>query len=284
MLQGYLDGRVGWGTHVGPVALGGLTRQQAVSRLQQRLAQGNLLSAQFQTPHGVRVMALDQLGLSVDVPATVEAAERAGRTAALAGVSLWVVPGGRVAPVVRVDTARFESGLEALRGAVDVPARDARLALRGRRVVVEPSRAGSGIDAVALERAVLASLADWRPYVGPVPVSPVAPQIDTATAQQRAAQARVYFERPLTLRYRGRSIVLTPERMASMLTVNMGSDAGECPLTFDDATARHVLHRLFAFVERACSRRDGEDQRRSGDGDAQSQRHRARHAASARRS
>ena len=42
-----------------------------------------------------------------------------------------------------------------------------------------------------------------------------------------------------------------PERMASMLTVNMGGDAGERPLTFDDATARHVLHKLFAFVERA---------------------------------
>ena len=77
----------------------------------------------------------------------------------------------------------------------------------------------------------------------------MAPHTDTATARQRAAQARVYFERPLTLRYRGRSIVLTPERMAAMLTVNMGSDAGELPLTFDNATARRVLHRLFAFVE-----------------------------------
>jgi vancomycin resistance protein YoaR len=80
-------------------------------------------------------------------------------------------------------------------------------------------------------------------------VLPVAPHIDTATAQQRAAQARVYFERPLTMRYRGRSIVLTPERMASMLSVSMGSDAGEPPLTFDNATARGALHRLFAFVE-----------------------------------
>ena len=250
VLQGYLDGRIGWGARVGPVALGGLTRQQAVSRLQERLAQSSLLSAQFQTPRGVRVMALDQLGLSVDVAATVKAAERAGRTAPVGGLSLWVMPGARVAPVVHVDTGAFESGLEALRGAVDVPARDARLALRGRRVVVKPGRQGSGIDAVALERAVLASLADWRPYAGPVPVSPVAPHIDTATAQQRAAQARVYFERPLTLSYRGRSIVLTPQRMASMLTVNMGDDAGELPLTFDNATGRRVLHGLFAFVEK----------------------------------
>ena len=167
--QGYLDDRVGYGVRVGPVALGGLTRQQAVSRLQERLAQSSLLAAQFQTPRGARSMALEQLGLSVDVPATVNAAERAGRTAPVGGLSLWVMPGGQVAPVVRVDTTAFESGLEALRAAVDVPARDARLGLRGRRVVVTPGREGSGIDAVALERAVLASLARWRPYVGPSP-------------------------------------------------------------------------------------------------------------------
>ena len=162
-----------------------------MNRLQQCLAQGNLLSAYFQTPHGVRVMALDQLGLSVDVPATAKAAERAGRTAALAGVSLWVVPGGRVAPVARVDTARFQSGLEALRGAVDMPARDARLTLRGRRVVVEPSHAGNGIDAIALERAALASLADWQPYVRPVPASPVARNRHGYRPAARCASSRV---------------------------------------------------------------------------------------------
>ena len=102
VLQGYLDGRVGWGTHVGPVPLGGLTRrsaeQAAGAPRTERPAQRPV-----QTPHGVRAMALDQLGLSVDVPATVEAAEKAGRTAAVGGLSLWVAPGGRVAPVVRVD-------------------------------------------------------------------------------------------------------------------------------------------------------------------------------------
>ena len=189
VLQGYLDGRVGWGTRVGPVALGGLTRRQAVSRLQERLAQSSLLSAQFQTPRGVRAMALDQLGLSVDVPATVEAAERAGRTATVAGVSLWVVPGGRVAPVVRVDTAKFERGLEALRAAWTCLLATLVSPCAAGAWWSCPAATGSGIDAVALERAVLASLADWRPYIGPVPVSPVAPQIDTATAQQRAAQA-----------------------------------------------------------------------------------------------
>ena len=43
--------------------------------------------------------------------------------------------------------------------------------------------------------------------------------------------------------------------MASMLTVNMGDDAGEYPLTFDNATARRVLHRLFAFVEKPLATR-----------------------------
>ena len=249
VLQGYLEGRVGWDVRVGSVALGGLTRQQAVNRLQQGLAQSSLLSAQFQTPRGARTMGLDQLGLSIDVAATVKAAENAGRTAPIGGLSLWVMPGAQVAPVVRVDTAKFQSGLEALSAAVAVPARDARLGLRGRRVVVTPSREGSDIDTVALERAVLASLARWQPYLGPVPMSVVAPHIDTATAQQRAAQARVYFERPLTLRYRSRSIVLSAEQMAAMLTVNAGNDAGEPPLTFDNTTARRMLHKLFAFVE-----------------------------------
>ena len=43
-----------------------------------------------------------------------------------------------------------------MRAAVDAPAKDARLKLAGERVAVVPAQEGREVDAVALERAVLA--------------------------------------------------------------------------------------------------------------------------------
>ena len=60
------------------------------------------------------------------------------------------------------------------------------------------------------------------------------PAVDTAAAQNAAAQADAYLATPLRLRFRGHEIDLSPALMATMLTVNTGADADASPLTFDN--------------------------------------------------
>ena len=249
-LQAVTWGRVGDGVSVAGVSLQGLDAQAATAAVAGEVAAG-LGTVELQTGEGgSQSYTLDQLGISVDAQATAEKAYDAGRHALPLGLEVWL-PGGsaEVAPVLRVDPARYTKGLEALRAQVDVPAEDARLKLAGDRVEVVEARAGREVDAVALERAVLASLAAGRPYAGPVPTQEVKPEVSTVDAQARASAAAQYLAVPITLRYRSREVVLSPGQMADMLSVNTGDDADQYPLTFHNDQAEKLLHELFAFAE-----------------------------------
>ncbi len=243
---------VGEGVSVAGVSLQGLDEQAAAeavaSRVGARIGTVQLSVGKDEEP---RAYTLAQLGLRLDAAATAHEAYRAGRHRLPVG-EVWL-PGGSaaIAPVIRVDAAAYREGLEALRADVDVPARDARLRLTGERLDVVPARAGREVDAVVLERAILASLAAGRPYTGPVPLKDVPPEVTTVDAQARAGAAAAYLAVPITLRYRSRQVVLSPERMAGMLAVNKGDDADQYPLTFHNDRAAAELHRLFAFAETA---------------------------------
>jgi vancomycin resistance protein YoaR len=104
-------------------------------------------------------------------------------------------------------------------------------------------------DAVALARAITAAVVHGKAYAGPVPMKAVPPQVSTADAEARAGVAAMYLTRPVTLRYRGRSVVLSPRDMAGMLSVNKGADADTYPLTFRNERASARLHELFSWAE-----------------------------------
>jgi vancomycin resistance protein YoaR len=248
-LQVVMRDRVAYGTKVAGVCLSGATRAQAERRLTRAQGLTDTGMAVLSTRMGVVKMKLADLGLRLDVPATVDAAVDGGRLDVL-GLRIYV-PGlvPRVAPVVRVDAAAFAAAVEKLQAAVATPPRNARLALSGTRVSVRGAREGTTIDRLAFERRLAGSLERLRQYVGPVPTESAAPRVTSEQARLAAEQARVYLSRPLVLRYRGRRIELAPGRLARMVSVNGGDDAAEYPLTFDNAAARRELHRLFAFAE-----------------------------------
>jgi vancomycin resistance protein YoaR len=249
-LQAVTRGRVGDGVTVAGVPLQGLDEQAAAAAVAGQVA-AKLGTVELRAGEGgSQSYTLDQLGISVDAEATAQKAYEAGRRVLPLGLEVWLPGGGAdVAPVVRVDPARYTEGLEALRAQVDVPAEDARLKLVGERLAVVPARSGREVDAVALERAILTSLAAGRPYAGPVPTQEVKPEVSTVDAEARASAAASYLAVPITLRYRSREVVLSPEQMAGMLSVNTGDDADQYPLTFHNERAEAELHRLFAFAE-----------------------------------
>jgi vancomycin resistance protein YoaR len=250
-VQALTMGKVGDGVTVAGVSLQGLDEQAAAAGVREAIA-SRLdtveLAAGRETPLS---MTLGQLGMSVDARATARHAYAVGRHTLPLGVTVWLPGGSRVVePIVKVDPTRYQKGLEAVRAQVDVPARDARLKLSADRVAVVPSKDGREVDAVALERAILASLAAGRPYAGPVPTRLAPAEVSTSDAQARASSAAQYLAAPITLRYRSRAVTLSPEQVAGMLSVNTGDDADHYPLTFHNDHAAAELHRLFAFAEK----------------------------------
>ena len=241
--------KVGDGVSVAGVSLQGLDRSAAAaavaSGVEERVGAVRLDTGEAEP----LALSLQQLGISVDADATAQKAYEVGRRDLPLGLSVWLPGGGEVAPVVRVDTAAYTTGLDSVRAQVDVPARDARLKLTGKRVTAVPAVDGREVDAVALERGILAALVAGQGYAGPVPTKAVSPQVSTVDAEARASAAAAYLARPITLRYRSREVVLSPKQMAGMLSVNKGDDADDYPLTFRNERARAKLHRLFAFAE-----------------------------------
>ena len=250
-LQVVMHGRIGDGVTVAGVALQGQSATEARATLQRDLAARTSV-VRLQTGHKEPLtLTLAQLGVSLDARATAAAAYARGRHELPLGLEVWLPGGGaEVAPVLRLDAAAYQKGLEAVRSVVDKPAHDATLDLSGESVTVVPARDGSQVDAVALSHAITGGVAHGVAYDGPVPMVPVPPKVSTADARSRAGVAATYLARPITLRYRGRTVVLTPRQMAGMLAVNTGSDATTYPLTFRNARARATLHRLFAWAER----------------------------------
>ena len=249
-LQAVTWQRVGDGVSVAGVPMGGLRDAAAIDAVTTKVTprvDTVRLDAGGDAP---LTLTLDQLGITIDAGATARAAMAAGRRELPLGLSVWL-PGGaaQVAPVVRVDATAYREGLEAVRAQADVPAKDARLKLSGERVAIVPARAGAEVDAVALERAILAAVATGRGYAGPVPTRAVTPEVSTVDAEARASAAAQYLARPVTLRYRAKEVALTPTQMADMLAVNKGDDADRYPLTFHNDHAAAELHRLFAFAE-----------------------------------
>ena len=134
-LQIVVRDRVGDGVTVAGLELQGQTAARARETLARELVPRGS-AVQLQTGDGEPLtLTLAQLGMSVDVPATARAALARGRHRLPLGLVVWLPGGGGdVAPVVRVNAAAYQQGLEAVRAAVDVPARDAAPRhLRGRR-------------------------------------------------------------------------------------------------------------------------------------------------------
>ncbi len=249
-LQAVTWHRVGDGVSVAGVPMGGLRDAAAIAAVTAKVAP-RVDTVRLDAGDGEPLtLTLGQLGITIDAGATATAVMAAGRRELPLGLSVWL-PGGatQVPPVVRVDATAYTKGLEAVRAAADVPAKDARLKLSGERVAVVPARAGTEVDAVALERAILGAVATGRGYAGPVPTRVVTPEVSTIDAEARASAAAQYLARPVTLRYRAKEVALTPAQMADMLAVNKGDDADRYPLTFHNDHAAAELHRLFAFAE-----------------------------------
>ncbi len=162
MSQAY-DGKIMPGVHAGEVDLSGLTREQAIARLDAAYAYLGKGEIQIATPGGKGTISFAEAGRGPDSAAMADEALAVGRASdPISSAALTVktfATGGSVPIIVKLDPMALEMKLHELTGSSAEPATDAAAAVDGADYKVIPGVPGRGIDENAIARNLIDQLA-----------------------------------------------------------------------------------------------------------------------------
>ena len=155
--------RVVPGVHVGSVDLSGLTRDQAIARLQDSYAYLGQGQTSIATPAGAAPITYKQVGRGPDVEAMADAAMAVGHSGNPIDDAVAMLrsgSNGRSVPVVvHIDPTAVATRVRQLAGTTQVLPQDARVTAQDGTFTVSKSMPGHGVDEKALCEAIIDLLA-----------------------------------------------------------------------------------------------------------------------------
>ena len=203
---GSYNNRVLPGVHAGSVDLSGLTRQEAMAKLQAGYAYLGQGEVTVTTPVGVATITYQQVSRGPDVEAMADAAMAVGHDsnpiAAAASVGHSAMFGQNIPVVIRVDPNALAQRIRGLVGTSSIAPTDAQASAKGGAFSYTPSVPGHGVDERAIGSAIIAQLtkadapADLK--AGGTFTS-LQPQVTDADAQKAIDQARAMAAAEVTL-------------------------------------------------------------------------------------
>lgn len=204
------------GTTVLDVEIGGMTAEQATETLDRAL----LPRADKAIPvHAGDVNAEvvpARAGLSLDVPATVEAA--GGRTWNPLALVGRLVAAPQVAPVVVVDQPALDAQVAAIAADVDDPPVEPRIRYSGLQPELKEGRDGTGIDRAAAAESLRSAFLVSDGTVD-LPIVTLPRAVGPEAAREVASGAAVTaVSAPVTVQVDSTTLALSPEQLAAATT------------------------------------------------------------------
>ena len=241
------------GTHVAGVDVGGLTKREAILKLDALYDRRAGQPVEFVAGTQRYSFAPTQLGVRPDWNAAVEAAARAGDGfGPLRGFRRIRarVFGAEVLPTLAVSNAALEFALDRIADGVNRRPRSAAVVRRGLRIQVVPGQSGRALEREAAAEVVVRALGRIERAQGAtaLPVRVTAPPVSADLLAGAAARARIALSAPVTLKAAQRSFRLPRWRMAELLILPRG---GATTLALGGAAADRYFRRLSANVGRA---------------------------------
>jgi len=217
------------GTEVAGVDVGGLTRGEAVARLDALFARVSEKPVRFTAGGEPFAFAANQLAVEPDWSGAVAAAARAGEGfGPIRGFRRLRTRffGAEVLPRLGVSEAALEFALDRVSARVDREPRSAALVRRGLRIATVPERPGTRLDREAAARTLVRTLGSLeRPGAPvPLPVAVATPPVTAAMLAPAAERARIAASRPVFLRGANRSWRLPRWRLAQLLELPSGGE------------------------------------------------------------
>ncbi len=198
-----LEARLLPGVWIWDISVGGMTAEEAARHLQTALPLYQL-NVVLLGPDGQRwSFSPSDLGLAVDVDATLAQAYTLGRGGSSQDMlreRLSVMTGGRrFAPVLVWDAQVTEKALRSLADEVDRPPQDAAVRLEGSTVSLVPGRLGRRVELTRALEALTPPLYALERIELVLPVTDLSPGIDDAGAQRALSVAERILDAPLNL-------------------------------------------------------------------------------------
>ncbi|MFH9011024.1 VanW family protein [Streptomyces sp. NPDC017943] len=213
-------GEIDSGTTVRGVEIGGLSRAEAVRKLERDL--GAPAARDLPVKVGERTGTVDpeRAGLSWDIQGTVDRASRSG-TDPVSVLRGLFRSGGTVEPVVRVDEGKARAALDGIAKRLDQKVRDGAVGFDGGRVEQTMPRTGYALDVDAAVDALRAAFVrqDLRSPTA-LPVRETRPAV-TAGEVRRAVRAfaEPAVSAPVTLTAAGERFTVPREVLGAHLTM-----------------------------------------------------------------
>lgn len=163
------DGRMAYGLKVANTPIGGMTREEA-SREMQRLSKtalnGEALILSLPSENHAFSFSSEEIGLSVDADAMLEAAYNIGRSGSTVQQIITVLEcafQGKDAPLAAtLDEAKFNQALQQVKQSIDRAPKDAAIVFTPAGIAHQPGLTGLRLDADALADKVKPRLLELR--------------------------------------------------------------------------------------------------------------------------
>jgi vancomycin resistance protein YoaR len=216
------------GTRVAGVDVGGLTKREAVAKLDSLFEQRSPHPVAFIAATNSYRFAANQLAVQPDWNAAVAAAGRAGDGfGPVRGFRRLRarVFGAEVLPRLVVSNAALEYVLDKISADVDRQPRSARLVRHGLRIQVLPDQPGSRLDRDSAADTIVRTLGQLERPPGAValPVEMTTPPVTAELLAAPAERARLAMSRPVVVNAAGRSCRIPRWRLAQLLSLPKGT-------------------------------------------------------------
>lgn len=245
------------GVRVGDLAVGGVSRAEAASRLELAAAQWDATIVTLRAPQGAYTFTRSELGLRYDRDDALSRVLGAGREGnqlvKLRSVIALAWAGAYLAPSFWVDEPVLRARLETLATATDIQARDGDLLVQDGRVVVIAPVEGRGLDVDAAARQIIAAVAPEGETSFTLPVAErIQPRVNAAVLARAETRAKLLLA-PVELRVAGSTFPFDTTTIATWITVQRLPDGDEpLALTVDAARVRAAVAPLAGRVARAA--------------------------------
>ena len=238
------------GTRVGGVDVGGLTRHEAVARLDRMFAKSSEQPVDFVADTKTYTFAANQLAVQPDWNGAVAAAERAGAGfGPLRGFRRLRarVFGAEVLPRLTVSNGALEYVLDKVSTDVDRSPRSAALVRHGLRISVVAERPGRRLDREAAASVIVRTLGQIKRFSNTtaLPVAVTQPAVSAQILAGVAASARTALSGPVVVRAADHSYRLSPRTLARLIALPRGGASSlRIGGSAADAYFRALSHRI----------------------------------------